>query len=391
MKRSWLFLLLGCAAAAQENPGDGIRAENLRKHVEFLASPELKGRNNQTPEGEKAAQYVADQMKRIGLKPGGKDGYFHRFKTSKARGGDVGGFEGTNVVGLLEGTDLKHEYVVLNAHHDHLGVVKGTVRPGADDNASGVAMILELAAAFAKKPPRRSLLVVSFDCEEDGLVGSREFVAANLYDPATIAADVCFDLIGGDFYPWESKTIYALGTEYSPEIAGTVKRHFRESLQIRQAGVFLIEQMGWARSDYGNFRPKKIPFVFFTTGTPWYYHSAHDTPDKMNWPKMEAAGRYCFDVAAEIANAEKRPTFVSGPVPWRSDAELMRDAIGLVLASPDQIKFTDEQKEKGTKLIASMEDLLKKPALDKGDIPVIQQAMIWLFVVQAGQIKHKGK
>lgn len=382
-----LLLLLGCTATAQE---DTIKREDLRRHIEYLASPELKGRNNATPEGEKAAQYVADEMKRIGLKPGGTDGYFHRFKTSKARGGDVGAFEGTNVVGILEGTDLKDEYVVLNAHHDHLGEVKGGIRPGADDNASGVAMILELAEAFAGKRPRRSLLVLSFDCEEDGLVGSREFVNSPLFEKYKIVADVCFDLIGGDFYPWENRTIYALGTEYSPEIADLVRKHLREPLSVRQAGVYIIEQMGWSRSDYGNFRTKKVPFVFFTTGTPWYYHSSHDTPDKINWLKIEAAGRYCYAVIRDLADGEKPPSFRKKPPPAKSDAEMMRAAIRKVLDSPDEIKFTPEQAERGKAQIAKLDELLKKEPLDPADETTIQGAMIWLFAVQAGQIKHKG-
>lgn len=370
---------------------EAIRVEDFRHHIEFLASPEMRGRNNGTPEGERAAQYVADEMKRIGLKPGGKDGYFHRFKTSKARGGDVPEFDGANVIGILEGTDLKNEYVVVNAHHDHLGVLKDRVRAGADDNASGVAMILELAEAFAKKPPKRSLLVVSFDCEEDGLVGSREFVNSGLYDPASIAADFCFDLIGGDFYPWENETIYALGSEYSAELTGAVQKHFRDGLQVRQSGAYLIEPMGFARSDYGNFRAKKVPFVFFSTGTPWYYHSSYDTPDKINWKKIVAAGRYCYDVIAQVANADPRPTFRKKPAPAKTDAEMMRAAIQKVLDSPDEIQFTDEQAESGRKHVGRMDELLKKTELAEADETAIQNAMIWLFNVQAGQKKYKTK
>ncbi len=388
MNNAWIFVLWGLA---QENPADSIRKEDLRRHIEFLASPELKGRNNQTPEGEKAARYVADEFKKIRLAPGGSEGYFHSFKTSRARGGSVGEFGGTNVLGILEGTDLKHEFVVINAHHDHLGVVNGSVRAGADDNASGVAMVLELAEAFAKKPPRRSLLMVSFDCEEDGLVGSREFVDSKLFASYRIVADVCFDLIGGDFYPWENRTIYALGSEYSAEIAEIVSRYRRDPLQVRQAGAYLIEQMGWARSDYGNFRAKKIPFVFFSTGTPWYYHSSHDTPDKINWEKIELAGRYCYEVVAGIANLEKSPSFRGKPAPSKSDAEMMLSAIEKVLENKGEVVVTDDQREKGKKAADVLRNLLKKPELAASDEYGIQQTMIWLFMVQASQLKHKTK
>lgn len=386
MKRLWLLVLAGCAV----DPVDTIRTEDYRKHIEYLASPELKGRNNDTPEGAKAAEYVAAEMKRIGLKPGGSDGYFQTFVSDKARGGKVEPFHGRNVLGILEGTDLKNEFVVINAHHDHLGVVKDEIRPGADDNASGVAMILELAEAFAQKPPRRSLLVISFDAEEDGLVGSREFVNSDLFGKYDIVADVCFDLIGGNFYPWETTTIYALGTEYSPEIGEIVRRTPAENLVVRQAGVFLIEQMGFSRSDYGNFRSKKVPFVFFSTGTPWYYHSSHDTPDKINWPKITAAGKYCYRIVADLANAAAKPTFGKRPPPAKSDAQLMRDAVQKALEAPE-IAMSDDQRKAGQKQLEALDKILAKPAPVDADANSIQQAMIWLFVVQAGQINRKGK
>lgn len=382
------FLLLGIAACA---PQEEFRAEDLKRHIEALASPELTGRNNETPGGDKAAWYVAAEMIKMGLKPGGTDGYFQPFTTDKARGGSVEAFKGRNVLGILEGTDLKDEYVVINAHHDHLGVVKGTIRPGADDNASGVAMILELARSFAKKPPRRSLLVISFDCEEDGLVGSREFVNSDLFGKYTIVADVCFDLIGGNFYPWETTTIYALGSEYSPEIAASVARHSVEGLLVRQAGVYLIEQMGFSRSDYGNFRSKKVPFVFFSTGTPWYYHSAHDTPDKINGPKIAAAAAYCRKIVADLSGADAKPSFGKRPPPAKSDAHMIRDAIAKVLESTTEIVVSDDQKAKGARHVETLDRLLEKSALEDKDAETIQQGMIWLFIVQAGQIKHKGK
>jgi len=380
------FALTGYVAPQE----DSIRTEDFRRHIEFLASPEMKGRNNGTPEGAKAAQYVADEMKRIGLKPAGSDGYFHRFKASKGRGGDVPEFDGVNVIGLLEGTELKNEYVVLNAHHDHLGVLKGSIRPGADDNASGVAMILELAEAFAKKPTRRNLLFISFDCEEDGLVGSREFVNSGLYDPKSIAADFCFDLIGGDFYPWESTAIYALGSETSPEIASVLAKHSLEGLAVRRCGVYLIEPMGFSRSDYGNFRTKKVPFLFFSTGTPWYYHTSHDTPDKINWTKITLAGRFCYRVIAEVADAKDRPTMGARPPPSLEDAEFLRAAVEKVLGS-EEVHVTEEQRELGKNVLSKLDAILQVGKPTEGDRGELRQAMAWLFEVQKGQITHYGK
>ena len=373
-----------------QDPVDTIQGDDFRRHIEFLASPELEGRNNGTPGGKKAAEYVAGEMKRIGLQPGGKEGWYHHFRTKRARGGDVAPFTGSNVIGLLKGTDLANEYVVINAHHDHLGMVKGKLRPGADDNASGVAMILELAEAFVKNPPRRSLLFISFDAEEDGLVGSREFVASGIYDPKSIVADVCFDLIGGDFYPTEGNRIFALGSESSPELAEIVGSASRDGLDVARAGIYIIEPFGFSRSDYRWFRDRKIPFVFFSTGTPWYYHSSHDTIDKINWAKIVKAGRFAWHVVNGVANDDKRPTFRPDLLPKRVEAELMKTSIEDAMGHKE-IVLDDRLRRQGKGYVEKLGRLLEKETLEKKDRISIQQAMIWLFRVQASQIRWKGK
>ena len=253
---------------------DSFAPADFEKHIRFLASDEMKGRENGTAEGRKAAQYVADAFKDRGLKPGGKDGWFQDFTAR--------GQEGRNVVGLLPGENAS-EYVVVAAHHDGRGVIKDKVQPGADDNASGVAMVLELARSFKDAKPKRSILFISFDCEEKGMLGSREFVKSQLYDTKAIAAMIVFDLIGGDFMEWEKKRIYALGSEYSAELFERIARDAADSrdLEVVRSSVALIEPYpDMARSDYHAFRGKGVPFVFFSTGTPWYYHSEHDTIDR---------------------------------------------------------------------------------------------------------------
>jgi len=377
--------LFGCAG-----PTDTIRSGDFYRHIEYLSSPELEGRNNGTPGGKKAAEYVVSEMERIGLQPGGKDGWFHHFRTRRARGGDVAPFNGANVIGLLRGTALPDEYIVINAHHDHLGIVKGTLRPGADDNASGVAMILELAEAFIQNPPRRSLLFVSFDAEEDGLVGSREFVASGLYDPKSIVADVCFDLIGGDFYPTEGNRVFALGSESSPELSHIVDTAERGGLDIAKGGAYIIEPFGFSRSDYRAFRDRKIPYVFFSSGTPWYYHSSHDTIDKINWPKIQKVGRYAYHVVKALCDLDSRPTFTRGALPNREEAQLIKESIQAALGH-DEVVIGDRLRKQGLGEVAKLDKLLEKEIFEKKDRSVIQKAMIWLFRVQASQIKWKAK
>ena len=142
----------------------------LKKHVETLASPAFAGRRGEG--ADKAADYVEAAFKAVGLEPLFEDKYTQTIPSKPA-----GRLTGHNVGAKLIGSDpkLKDEWVIVSAHFDHLGQYGDLLFPGADDNASGTAMLLEVARCFAKAPerPKRSLMFVGFDMEEDGLFGSR--------------------------------------------------------------------------------------------------------------------------------------------------------------------------------------------------------------------------
>ena len=158
----------------------------LMEHVQWLAAPEREGRGVGTKGLDAAAEYVAAQFKAMGLQPGGRDGsYFQPFTAGKSPAG--GPVTLRNVVGVLPGTKAEWtgQSAVLGAHYDHLGSGwpdvhkgdEGRVHPGADDNASGVAVLLELAKALAAgEKPQRTLVFVAFAGEEAGLLGSRHYV-----------------------------------------------------------------------------------------------------------------------------------------------------------------------------------------------------------------------
>ncbi len=357
---------------------DTIKREDFERHIRYLADDQLKGRDNGTEEGRKAAQYVADRFKEIGLKPGGKDGFFHDFAAKLVPQGKE--FPGRNVVGLLEGEDPK-EFVVVAAHHDARGVVAGRIQNGADDNASGVAMVLELAEAFAGSKPRRSILFASFDCEEDGLLGSREFVRAELYDPKSFAAMFVFDLIGGDFFEWEKSRIYALGSESSAELFDRLGRHAAaaKDLEVARGGVYLIEPLpGAARSDYHAFRQKEVPFVFLSTGTPWYYHTEHDDVDVINFEKIEKAGRFCHGLIAETVADPKRPAY-RRPSPHEEDARLIKGSLEKIRAEKDRLRIDEKQLETAGRLLDQI------AAAKEPDPALLQRAMVLIFSVARAQ------
>jgi hypothetical protein len=347
-------------------------APDFEKHVRVLASADMKGRDLGTAEGRKAAQYVAERLKELGLKPGGKDGWFQEF-TSR-------GLEGRNVVGLLEGT-VADEFVIVAAHHDGRGIVDGKVQPGADDNASGVAMVLELARSFKDSRPHRSILFISFDGEEKGLLGSREFVRSGLYAPSSIAAMFVFDLIGGDFFEWEKDRVYALGSEYSAELSDRVARAAAESrdCELVRTAVALIEPYPeMARSDYHAFRGKAVPFVFFSTGTPWYYHTEYDTVERVRFDKMSRVAGVIRKIIAGTAADLKRPVF-RAPERVEEDARTVPALLDRVLRERDRLKLTPKQEEAAK---AAAREIAEPGGVE---LKKLQQAMIVLFNIARSQ------
>ena len=318
-----------------------ISPENLEKHVRRLAADDLRGRDNATPESLRAADYIAEAMKAAGLAPGAKDGWFHDFH--------VRGVRGRNVAGLRRG-ERADEIVVVGAHYDAHGVIKGKIQNGADDNASGVAVVLELARVLAAGPkPERSILFIAFDAEEDGLIGSRAFVKDALYPPTAFTTAVVFDLVGGDFLPWETDRAYAFGSASSEALDRAVARAEVDGLEVTRLGAYLLEPLpGLARSDYAPFRDREVPFVFFSTGTPWYYHTEHDDPGVINWAKLLRVARFARQVVAAVASGP-RPVFRRA-ASRAGDAEAIGAALDRVLARREDLRDREGALDAAAKL-----------------------------------------
>ena len=210
-----------------------------------------------------------------------------------------------NVAGFLEGADpeLRHELVVIGAHYDHVGIKDGRVFPGADDNASGTAGLLEIAEAFAEMPgrPARSLLFVAFSAEEIGLLGSRHHVEKNSDRLPRIAAMVNMDMIGRN----DSDILTVIGTNRSPEL------HELNIAANQEIGFRLLYngERYFNRSDQASFAEHGIPVIFYHTDSHADYHRPTDTPDKINAEKLTRIARLVFLVAWQIANQSERPTY----------------------------------------------------------------------------------
>jgi hypothetical protein len=366
-----LVLLASCVVPTRQIPVEAP-AIRMERDVRFLASDEMKGRDNTSPEGAAAADYVARRMAEAGLRPGGENGTW--FQTITGRRGD----RGRNVIGALPGASGR--WIVIGAHHDGLGVKRDQVYNGADDNASGVAVILE--AARALRPARHGFLFCSFDAEEDGLIGSSHFVASGLYPAGSFVAMICLDLVGGTFLPGDERRIYALGSESSEMLYDWVGRAREEKgpLEIERVGVYAIEPYSsvFARSDYSAFRSKKVPFVFLSTGTPWYYHTPEDDIERLDFKKMEGAVGVVVRLAGACAASEQGPAWREPAPDFREDAQIMEAGCRRVLEHP-AIRATDRLR---ARVAEAMETLA--PEKSPG-AKAVQNAMVLLFEVARSQ------
>jgi len=275
----------------------------MMKSIEFLASEELKGRGLGTPELDKAANYIADNFKQAGLKPL-SDSYLQEFKHTFKDKGDL---KIVNVIGVIEGTDenLKDNPIVISAHYDHLGLGwpdvhkgdKGKIHYGADDNASGVAILLELAKTMGKSvKPKRTIVFLACSGEEAGLIGSRYFVAHSKdYFKGQIFANVNIDTDGSLF----DKKLMVLNANTAREW----KFIFMGTDYTTGVKTEVIEKELDA-SDQFAFIEKGIPAVQLFTGATANYHRPSDTYDKIDAKGMVKVATVAKEVAVYLADRE---------------------------------------------------------------------------------------
>jgi len=224
---------------------------------------------------------------------------------------------GQNVMGFIEGTDLKDEIVVVSAHYDHLGKRGSDVYNGADDNGSGTSTVLELAESFAQAKaagngPRRSILCLLVTGEEKGLLGS-EFYAENpVYPLENTIVDVNIDMVGRADEKYENTPnyIYVIGSDRLStdlhKINEDVNNDYSQIIMDYKYNDENDPNRYYFRSDHYNFAKKGIPSIFFFSGVHKDYHRTSDTVEKIMFPKMERIGRHVFHLIWELANRDQR-------------------------------------------------------------------------------------
>jgi hypothetical protein len=221
----------------------------------------------------------------------------------------------SNILGIIEGTDKKDEWVVISAHYDHVGIINGKLHPGADDDGSGTVGLLELADAFTKakaagKGPRRNILFLAVSGEEKGLWGSEYYSNHPVYPLDKTSLDINIDMIGRKDDKLNSvdsnNHVYLIGDDkLSSELTkyvDSINNLYIKIITDRKYNDPKDPNRLYFRSDHYNFARKGVPIIFFFDGIHKDYHKPSDTPDKINYDLYEKRTRLVFFLAWEAAN-----------------------------------------------------------------------------------------
>ena len=285
--------LAGCVQIPQEHLSRAIEQQELSDHVHFLAQPGLKGRKPKTFESWQVRNYLKSRFKTYGLVPwANRAGYEQPF-----------GF-GTNVIGVLPGSDpnLANEIILISAHYDHVGKTREGVLLGACDNASGVAVLLEVAEQLSMSAPRpkRPVCFAAFDCEGRGLLGAFAFTCRDDFDESKLAAVVNIDMLGRDFVEVVDQALFVMGTEQYPHLREKIVQIGIEAkIRILPIGADLAA----LRGDHAPFEPMGIPCVFFTCGVCSDYHKPTDTADKLDYAEIKRSAAVILNTVETLSNA----------------------------------------------------------------------------------------
>jgi hypothetical protein len=304
----------------------------LKTHVETLASPGFAGRRGEG--AAKARAYLIDEFKKLKLEPLFGDSF-----TQNITGKGPDDVQGVNVGVKIIGNDsaLADQWVILGTHYDHLGQSGKVIFPGADDNASGVAMMLEVARTIAGSPekPRRSIAFVGFDLEERGpkgefgLRGSQFFARHPPVGLDKVGLFVTADMIGRSLGGVLDSTAFVLGSEHEPEVRTWISKAAEGKpvkLALLGSDMLVID-----RSDYGPFRSRKIPYLFFTTGESPVYHTPRDVAETIDYPKLEAISRIIAGVIREGLDSPVKPVWAPVPDYPVVEALAVRDVLQTLL------------------------------------------------------------
>lgn len=291
-----MLLLFSCNTSKEvkQNTNSEIKADYLKKVVNYLASDELKGRDTGSEGIKKAADFIIEEFKAIGVSPYfdglGVNSYLNPFEVKNKNGNTLNGY---NVVGYLEGTDktLKNEFIILGAHYDHIGEIAAVngdvIANGANDNAVGSSAVLAMAKYFAEtKSNKRSILFVLFSAEEKGLLGSKHLSAQLKNKNLNLYAMINFEMIG---VPMKNRSYKAYISGYE---LSNMADHINSVTKVETIGLLPKAKAFnlFKRSDnYPFYEDFKVPAQTISTfdfENYDYYHHVDDEPELMDYNFM---------------------------------------------------------------------------------------------------------
>lgn len=314
----------------------GLLTGCLPADVHALTDDALGGRNNGTAGSASARSFLLDQLRPIAT------------GANAAATGDAAYLQsfpgGTNVVAVIPGTDLAHEYVMVGAHYDGLGSCAtadpaDTICNGATDNATGVAIVLRIAREFGARPSRRSLVVALWDGEEDSLAGSRYFAANPLLPLSAVRAYVNYDIQGANLLPSLRTSTFALGAETGgPAFVASVARARGDQAALQT--TMLSSIFGQGRSDHVAFLAAGVPSIFYSDSTGPCYHTAQDDDSIVDFDKLAEQGAMGSRLVRDLARTSTPPVFATGlPPATFDDAVALRVVVERAWA--DRARFSE--------------------------------------------------
>lgn len=355
------------ASTPQKGPGKGaLSPEELRDLVESLASEPFEGRGSGTEGGRRAGDFLARELREAGVKPLTGDDYFQPFSHAN--------LSFRNVVGVIPGTDpvRSREYIVVGAHYDHCGLGdvpgamgnRGEIHHGADDNASGTAVVVALARKIAAQPLPRSVVVILFDAEERGLLGSKHYCQSPLVPLEQTIAMINCDMVGRSYEGY----LFAGGVGSSPVWNDLLTK----AVQSESALVKKVERDDGALgpSDHDSFYRRDVPVLFFFTNCHRDYHQPRDVASKLQYKPMAAVARIVFHVVKSLAASKGRPPFTkaSGDGLPKGFHQLNGAIFQRALALARRLGGRIEPDPKGRPRFADVEPAGSRAGLQKGDV-----------------------
>lgn len=295
------------ASGKIEDAVKGAGAKSLRDILTYLSSDALEGRCAGYPGNVKAAEYIRDNLKKWGFKPGNKGEWFQPFPIQDR--------QTQNVIGIIEGTELKDEFVIAGGHYDHVGKegqanagrkkndqeADDAIWNGADDNGSGTTTLLEIARMLGTTSIRckRSIVMMWFSAEEFGLVGSKHYANKEPVFPL----DKTVAMINMDMLGRNPDKPYSLGCSGNMD-------DWKALINKCNAEVSCPVSIGpskGSRTDQESFVLKNVPTAGFFSGFHPDYHCQSDHVDKIAFEKMEKAAKLGLRMVFELANSPSPP------------------------------------------------------------------------------------